>query len=191
MKKIFVCAIALMALMFANCGNKQNGSAENADSTATDTVAVVSEGAVGEAETLLTDLKEKLNSQDANGLEQVITSAKQKIDELVKAGKVEEAKAYAAKVKTFIDENAESIKQVAGGNSTISSIVNTISALPTDAESAVSSVGESVKSDAEKAVQSAKEEAETKATEAKESVKKKATDAVDNAANKALNKLGL
>lgn len=197
MKKIIVCAIAIMALAFAACGNKQGG---NRNAEADSTANAVVEG--DEIEAMTSDLKAKLDAKDSKGFSEAVASVKQKIDELVKAGKVEEAKAYASKVKQFVDENAETIKSVANGNETISDIVNTISALPTNAESAVDAAGEAVKSDAENAVKSAKDAAETKATEAKEAVKQKANDAVENAkqktndavdkaASKALNKLGL
>lgn len=203
MKKILVCAMAIMALSFTNCGNKQSGNADTAvDSLANETEAVATDAIESEAEALANDMKTKLDEKDSKGFSDIVATAKQKIDELVKEGKVEEAKAYASKVKQFVDENAETIKQVTNGNETINSIVSTISALPTDAQNAVDEAATAVKSDAENAVKSAKDAAETKASEAKEEAKKKANEAVDNAkqkandavdkaANKALNKLGL
>jgi len=199
MKKIIVCAMAFMALTFASCGNKQNGG----QTPETDSIAnVAADENGGEAEAVASDLKAKLDAKDSKGFSEAVASAKQKIDELVKAGKVEEAKAYASKVKQFIDENAETIKQVTNGNETINSIVSTISALPASAGDAVDAAGEAVKTDAENAVKSAKEAAETKVAETKEAAKQKANDAVENAkqktneavdkaASKALNKLGL
>lgn len=199
MKKVFVCAIAFMALTFTSCGNKQNGNAAQTDSL-TDTTAIAADGT--DAEALANEMKAKLEAKDANGLNEIVTSAKQKIEELVKAGKIEEAKAYASKVKQFVDENAEAIKTVTNGDETISSIVSTISALPSNAENAVEAAGNAVKSDAENAVESAKGAAETKVNEAKEAAKQKATDEVNKAKDKAnekvnkaasdaLNKLGL
>lgn len=200
MKKIIVCAIAFMALTFASCGNKQNGN----QTPETDSIAAAAtdENGGSEAEGLASDLKAALDAKDSKGFSDAVASAKQKIDELVKAGKVEEAKAYASKVKQFIDENAETIKQVTNGNATINSIVSTIKALPTDAGSAVDAAGNAVKSDAEHAVEAAKDAAATKAAETKaaakqkadeavDNAKQKANDAVDKAASKALNKLGL
>lgn len=192
--------MAVMALTFAACGNKQSANTESNDSNAVDTTAVA--GIAGEADALASDLKAKLEAKDSKGFSDMIASAKQKIDELVKAGKVEEAKAYASKVKQFVDENAETIKQVTNGDATVSSIVSAIKALPADAENAVDAAGDAVKSGAENAVKSAKDAADAKVTEVKEetkakaneavdNAKKKASDAVDNAANKALNKLGL
>lgn len=201
MRKVFVCAIAFMALMFASCGNKQSGNAAPNDSTATDSTIVAGDS-IDEAEAVANDMQAKLDAKDAKGLNEIVATAKQKIDELVKEGKVEEAKAYASKVKQFIDDNAEAIKTVTNGNETISSIVSTINALPSSAEGTVKAAGEAVKSDAENAVKTAKDAAETKVSEAKEAAKKKATDEVNKAkdkaneevnkaASKALNKLGL
>jgi len=200
MKKILVCAMTLMALTFAACGNKQSANVGSEDSAAVDTTAV--SGIAEEAEALASDLKAKLEANDSKGFNDIVESAKQKIDELVKEGKVEEAKAYASKVKQFVDENAETIKQVTNGNATINSIVDAIKDLPSNAEEAVDAAGNAVKSDAENAVQSVKDAADTKVKEVKEdtkakaneavdNAKKKANDAVDKAASKALNKLGL
>lgn len=185
MKKLFVCAIAFMALTFASCGNKQSGNAESADSL-TDSTEVVADstGATAVAD----EMKAKLEAKDAEGFNAVVAEAKQKIDELVKEGKIEEAKAYASQVKAFVDENAETIKQVANGSETVTSIVNTINALPSSAESAVNAAGEAVKSDAENAVKSAKEAAETKVSETKAAAKQKANEEVNKAANKAKEK---
>lgn len=209
MRKLFVCAVAFAALTLTSCGNKQSGNAAPTDSIA-DTAAVV-DNAEGEA--VAGEMKAKLEAGDAEGFSTIVTEAKAKIDQLVKEGKVEEAKAYASKVKQFIDENAETIKQVTGGNETVSSIVSAIGAIPSSAEDAVNAAGEAVKSDAENAVNSAKEAAENKVNEAKDAAKQKANEEVDKAkqkandavdkakqkandevnkaANKALNKLGL
>lgn len=210
MRKLFVCAIAFAALAMTSCGNKQSGNAAPTDSIA-DTTVVAADSEEGDA--VANEMKSKLEAGDANGLNTVVAQAKAKIDELVKEGKVEEAKAYASKVKQFVDENAETIKQLTGGNETISTIVSTISSLPSSAEDAVNAAGDAVKSDAENAVNAAKDAAETKVNEAKDAAKQKvdeakdaakqkatdevnkakqkANDEVNKAANKALNKLGL
>jgi len=196
-----------MALTFAN------GNAVPADSIASDSLAIDTAAINGEVAALTGDMQAKLEAKDSKGLTEIVESAKQKIDELVSEGKVEEAKAYASQVKQFIDNNAETIKQVTNGDATISSIVSAISSLPTNAENAVDAAGDAVKADAENAVQSAKDAAENKANEVKDAAKQtvdnakaaakqkaneevdkavnKANEEVNKAANKALNKLGL
>lgn len=199
MKKVFLFAFAFVALTFASCGNKQGGNAAQTDSVETDTVAIVDNSS---AEAVANDMQAKLQANDADGFKQAVESAKLKIDELVKAGKVEEAKAYASQVKAFVDENAETIKQLAGGEETVTSIVNTISAIPTDAESTVKEAGEAVKADAQQAVEDTKAAAKQKVEETKAAAKQKATDEVNKAkdkanqevnkaANKALKSLGI
>jgi len=210
MKKVFLFAFAFVALTFASCGNKQGGNAAQTDSISADTVAVADNNS---AEAVASDMQAKLEAKDADGFKQAVESAKLKIDELVKAGNVEEAKAYASKVKAFVDENAETIKQLAGGEETVTSIVNAISSIPANAESAVNEVGEAVKADAQQAVEDTKaaakqkvEDAKAAATQkvedAKAAAKKKASDEVNKAkdkanqevnkaANKALKGLGL
>lgn len=210
MKKVFIFAFAFMALTCASCGNKQAGNAPQADSVATDSVAIVDNA---DPEAIASDLQTKLEAKDSEGFKQAVEIAKQKIDELVKAGNVEEAQAYASKVKAFVDENAETIKQLAGGNETVSSLVNTINALPASAESAVNEAGEAVKADAQQAVDDAKSAAKAKVEEAKSAAsakvdetktkakqkaadevnkaKDKANQEVNKAANKALKGIGL
>lgn len=199
MKKVFIFAFAFAAMTFASCGNKQGGNAAPVDSVATDSVAIVDNSS---AEAIASDLQSKLEANDADGFNQAVEAAKQKIDELVKAGNVEEAKAYASKVKAFVDENAETIKQLTGGEETVTSIVNTINQLPADAESTVKEAGEAVKADAEQAIEDTKAAAKQKVEETKDKAKQKATDEVNKAkdkanqevnkaANKALKSLGL
>lgn len=176
--------MAFAALTFTSCGNKQSANTDSADSIA-DTTAVATDSAASEAESLASDMQAKLEANDASGFNEIVASAKQKIDELIQEGKVEEAKAYASKVKQFIDDNAETIKQVTNGDETVSSLVNTITSLPSNAEDAVDAAGEAVKSDAQNAVNTAKEAAENKVNEAKEAAKQKANDEVDKAKQKA------
>lgn len=188
MKKVFIFAFAFTALTFASCGNKTSGSAVQTDSVETDSVAIVDSSNV---EAVASDMQSKLEANDADGFKQAVETAKLKIDELVKAGKVEEAKAYASRVKAFVDENAETIKQLAGGEETVASIVNTISAIPANAESTVKEAGEAVKANAQQAVEDTKAAAKQKVEETKAAAKQKAADEVNKAADKALKGLGL
>lgn len=199
MKKVFLFVFAFVAMTFASCGNKQGNGAAPAEEVEKDSVAIVSNSS---PETVAADLQQKLQSNDAEGFKQTVKVAKEKIDEMVKAGDVEGAKAYASKVKAFVDENAEAIKQLAGGSETVSTIVNTINSIPVNAEKTVNEAGEAVKADAQKTmddaevaakakVEETKDKAKQKATEEVNKAKDKANQEVDKAANKALKKLGL
>ena len=168
MKKIFICAIAALSMTFVSCGNKTNENAAGADSAVvTDTEAMIEEGA-----TLVNDFKAKLDAKDTEGIKEVVAKAQEKIDELVKSGKVEEAKAYASKIQQFINENAETIKTVTSGNETVNNLVNTITSLPSVDELA-DKAKEAVKADAAQAEEAAKEAVENKKEEVKDETKQK------------------
>lgn len=212
MKKIYICALAAMAITMASCGNKTTANQEGTDSAmvANDTTAMAgmtAADAQGDAETLNNNLKAMIEAKDAKGIQAITAQAKEKIQQLINSGNYEAAKAYAEKVKTFINENAETVKSIAGGNETINSLVNTITNIPANAEGAANNAkeaaqnaGNAVKSSAQDAVNNAGQKIEDKVNEKKAEAKKKATEAVDkkkeeankavnDAVNKGLNKL--
>ena len=67
---------------------------------------------------------------------------------LVNAGQLDEAKAYGQSIKNFLAENAESIKIVTDGNTTIANLVNGIKNLPTTAETTAEQAKQAVTDDA-------------------------------------------
>ena len=67
---------------------------------------------------------------------------------LVNAGQLDEAKAYGQSIKNFLAENAESIKAVTEGNTTIADLVNGIKNLPTSAETTAEQAKQAVTDDA-------------------------------------------
>lgn len=200
MKKIFILAVA--ALSLAACGNK------SANDAAAEQAGAETQSVEATADSLAAVMQQQLTDKNATSFQSTIEAVKTQYEALVKEGKVEEAAAYASKVKTFITEHAEEIKTISGGNATINSIVTGLQSLPTSAEETVGEGVDAVKADAnqvkeaaEQTVDNAKEAAkqtvtdaknaaETKAKEAvdnaKQDVKKKANDAVNNALNKAL-----
>lgn len=189
MRKVLFLASAVLAITFASCGNKAKTAEEAVDSTAVVTAA----------DSITEVLSEKLSASDPAEVQTTLESLKAKYEELVKAGKLEQAAEYASKVQAFINEHAEEISKVASGNTTISSIVDGIKNLPTNVESAAKDAASAVKSDAEQiasdAVDKAKEEASKKVDEtvnnAKEEANKKVNEKVEEAnkkANDAVNK---
>lgn len=188
MKKLMIMALALVAMTMASCGDKTKAGAAT-DSVATDSVEAVAEP------TEISALAEQLKSGDASAVEQAITTVKQKYDQLVTEGKVEEAAAYASKMKEFIDEHSEEIKQATNGSATVSTIVDAVKNLPstvtTTAEDAASAAGADAKAVGDK-VKDAVEAAPAKAEEAvkakTDEAKKKAADAVDKKVNEGVDK---
>ena len=203
-----------LAMTFASCGNKANPSANGTD-TPTDTVAVLSKATEQTADSLTTALSSQLTSKDAKTMTATLAGLQVKYAELVKAGKLEEAKGYAVKIQAFLNQHAEEIQNVVAGNTTIASLVEGIKNLPTKATTTAEEAAAAVKSDvqtlattaadkavtdvkaatvdkaneavnkANDAVNNAKKEAEAKANEKVNNAKKKANDAVNKAANKA------
>ena len=158
-----------------------------------------------------------MGAKDATTLQTTIATIQAKYAELVKSGNLEEAKVYASKVQKFINSNAEKIKNVAAGNTTIAALIDGIKKLPTSATTTAKEAAAAVKSDAsnitntaagsvkgtttnavndvkQKATDKANEtidKTNKKANEAVEKAKKKASEAVGNATDKAIKGLGL
>ena len=198
MRKLFIMACAVAMTTLSSCGSKTAAPAESQDTTAT-TEATTAEAT--EADDVVSTLSSQLEAKDAKGLEATITAVKEKYAELVKAGKVEEAKAYASKAQEFLNKHTDELKAIAAGNTTVESLVNTIANLPTSAKAtaaeAATAVGldanaakEAIKAGAEQTVEDAKAAAKAKAEAAKadanakvEAAKAKAANEVNKKAN--------
>lgn len=192
MKKTFILAIAAVSMAFASCGNKSNAEVEAVDSTEVST-------AVSQVDSVVNALDAQLQGKDAKGLQTTIENVQKTYQELVESGKVEEAKAYASKMKEFLDKHAAEITAITSGNATVTDIVNAVKNLPTSAVTTTEEAGNAVKSDVENAAKTvanaAKDSVKSKVNKAVEDASKeaskKATDAVNNATKKALKGLGL
>lgn len=222
MRKWFVLAAALVAM--ASCGNK-NAQSEGTIADSTEYNPVDTTAAPAPAKTVASPvvdsltkvLTEQLSAKDAKQVKATVKAVMAKYQELLKAGKADEAAAYASQVKSFVDTHAEEIKNIAKGNATVAEVVNGIANLPTAAAAAVNGEANaaaqaagkaaarakaSVKKtegDAKQAVTDAKNQASQnakamkKAAEADakakvESAKQKTRDAANKAVNDALNK---
>lgn len=145
MKKIVIMALAAVALTFASCGNK---TANNAEGTDSDSVVALSEDAQATVNNLTAELQKALKDGNSEATIASLANLETIYKNLVDAGKLEEAKSYGSAIKKFINDNAETIKNVASGNTTIASLVNGITNLPTTAsttaEEAKSAVAEDV-----------------------------------------------
>ncbi len=154
MKKLFIFAAAL-ALTFTSCGNKAQNSQANADSTeVADTAAATDEAteqlsseSQATVDNLTAELQKAVNANDAKGTIATLANLETIYKNLVEAGKLEEAKAYGSAIKKFLNDNAESIKTVASGNTTVASLVNSIASLPTSAATTADEAKNAVASD--------------------------------------------
>ncbi len=198
MKKIIICMFAVAALVVTSCGNKSDAETDAASA--------------------VTELQTKLEANDAEGFSELVTKSQEAIESLMKEGKIDEAKAYAESLQNFINENAETIKNVTGNNETVNSIVDAIQNIPTgftgtldeakeNLQNAAQEVGEGAKgaleelkeeaiaerdkykNQAKEAAEEAKQKVNDAANQAVEDAKQKANDAVNKAANDAANKL--
>lgn len=187
MRKLLLLAGAVLAITFTSCGNKNKAQAPANDSDSTTTVVSTAADSINEV------LSDKLSSSNKQDVTTTLESLQAKYQELVKEGKTAEAATYASQVQAFINKHANEIKTVASGDATISSLVNGIKNLPTNAESAAKEAVSSVKSDAENAANTAvsntKTAAENKVNSAVNDAKSKANTAVTNAQNKANKKV--
>lgn len=196
MKKVFLFAAAI-ALTLASCGNKtQNGTAE-ADSTATENVATaddennpeLTEEAQATIENMSTELQKAIDAKDSKAAISTLANLQTIYKNLVAQGKLDEAKAYGSAIKSLINKNADALKNVASGNTTIASLVDGIKNLPTSAETtaeqAKAAIGEDITSLASPAIAKGATAVAT-AKEAAEAIKN-APAAVKNAAENAAN----
>lgn len=150
MKKVFILAAAI-ALTLASCGNKTQGSAADADSSAAienvDSASASAENTEGEdaSEAALSDdskatitnlgsqLQKAIAAKDCKATITTLANLQTIYKNLVAQGKLDEAKAYGSSIKKLISENAESIKNVAEGNTTILQLIDGVKNLPTSA----------------------------------------------------------
>ena len=191
MKKILLAVMAVAAIGFTSCNNKTNpGTAIDSTDVAaelTDASAI----AKSEAESLTATLTEKLAAADPATVQELLEQAKSKIAELVAKGDTEAAQAYKEVIDGFISNNAEQLKAVAAGNEALSTLVTTVTALPTDAAAAADAAKTAVEDAAANKVNEVKTNAAQTVNDAVETQRTRANDAIDNAAAEAKKKLGL
>lgn len=192
MKKVIIFAAAL-ALTFSSCGNKTQNAAANADSAAV--VANEEGGAELSADdqttidNLTAELQKAIDAKDAKTTISVLANLQTIYKNLAEEGKLEEAKAYGSAIKKLVNDNAESLKTIASGNSTVESLVNGIINLPTSAAATAEDAKAAITSDVVKLASPAIAKGETVVETAKAAAEmvKNAPEAVKNAAKSAVN----
>ena len=173
MKKVFLMAMAAIAFIFAGCGDKKTTPSYNQ----ADTTIVMDESADATADSLTSELDTQLSQNNTDAIQATLTSLQNKYAELVASGKLDTAKAYAAKIQQFLNDNADRIKAVADNNSSIAALVSGIQNLPTTAEATAEQAEEAVKNNAKEMMK----EAEFETNKAIDKAKQEATKATDNA----------
>lgn len=190
MKKAFVFAAAL-ALTFSSCGNKTQNTVANADSAAVvaneEGGAELSEDNKTTIDNLTAELQKAIDVKDAKTTISVLANLQTIYKNLAEEGKLEEAKAYGSAIKKFVNDNAESLKTIASGNSTVESLVNGIINLPTSAAATAEDAKAAITSDVVQLASPAIAKGETVVETAKAAAEmvKNAPEAVKNAAENA------
>ena len=180
MKKLLFTVMAVAAIGFTSCGNKTQQT-EAADGTE----VVVN---ADDAESIIANLKEYVETKDAAKLQEALAAVKEKIAELIKQNP-EAAKEYVAKVQAYLKENAESIKAVVGENETANAAVTALTSV--EPEALVNSLLDQVSDKAEETKDAAVDAAKQKADGVKDAAKQKANETIDNAAKDIKKGLGL
>lgn len=185
MKKVFLMAMAAIAFIFAGCENKKTSPNDNQ----ADTTIVMDESADATADSLTSELDVQLAQNNSDAVQATLTSLQNKYAELVASGKLDTAKAYAAKIQQFLNENAEKIKAAAANNATIAALVTGIQNLPTTAEATAEQAEEAVKNNAKDMMKKA-EHGTNKAIDKAKQEATKATDKANAQMNEAKDKAG-
>jgi len=164
MKKFFAMAAVAAMFLTACTGNK---IAEDLDFEKATPEAVVSA------------LAEKVQAGDATAINAALETVQTQLSKLVDAGNIEKVSQYAAKIKAFVEENAEALKNFNIDVTPLTKVIDQVAALPGAAV-------EEAQSAAEDAVEGAVDEAQGAVEGAVDAVEGAVNDAVD-AANKAAN----
>lgn len=160
MKKVFLFAAAI-ALTLASCGNKTQGNAAGSDSTATENVdttaaendgeetgdAALTEDGKATVTHLTAELQKAIDAKDSKAAITTLANLQTIYKNLVAAGKLDEAKAYGSAIKKFVNDNAESLKNVVEGNVTIANLVQGVQNLPTSASTTAEQAKAAIASD--------------------------------------------
>ena len=169
MKKLF--AMAAIAVMCLTGCNKANTAEEALDFEKATPEAVVSA------------LAEKVQAGDATAITAALETVQTQLAGLVDAGNVEKVTEYAAKIKAFVEENAEALKGFNIDVTPLTAVIDKVAAMPgaaqEDAEDAAQDATEAAQAQAEAAADAAIDEAEAKVDEAVKAAEKAVDEAIE------------
>ena len=150
MKKSYFLSLCLAALTFGSCGDSKQVKVGSDEAVAADSVVSVeglSEGINSTLTALQGELTSCIEKKDVSAVVTTLANMQVIYKNLVEEGKLEEAKVYGDAIKTFVSENAEQLKEIARGNTTVSSLIEGVKNLPTSAEATVDEAKKAVVSD--------------------------------------------
>ncbi len=130
-------------------------------------------------EAVVSALAEKVQAGDATAISAALETVQTQLSKLVDAGNIEKVSQYAAKIKAFVEENAEALKNFNIDVTPLTKVIDQVAALP-------GATVDEAQSAAEDAVEGAVDEAQGAVEGAVDAVEGAVNDAVD-AANKAAN----
>lgn len=169
MKKLF--AMAAIAVMCLTGCNKANTAEEALDFEKATPEAVVSA------------LAEKVQAGDATAITAALETVQTQLAGLVDAGNVEKVTEYAAKIKAFVEENAEALKNFNIDVTPLTAVIDKVAAMPgaaqEAAEDAAQDATEAAQAQAEAAADAAIDEAEAKVDEAVKAAEKAVDEAIE------------
>ena len=165
MKKLF--AMAAIAVMCLTGCNKANTAEEALDFEKATPEAVVSA------------LAEKVQAGDATAITAALETVQTQLAGLVDAGNVEKVTEYAAKIKAFVEENAEALKGFNIDVTPLTAVIDKVAAMPGAAQEAAEDA-------AQDAAEGAQEQVEGAVNEAADAAQGAVNDAV-SAGQKAVN----
>lgn len=141
-------------------------------------------------EAVVNALAEKVQAGDATAIAEAVETVKTELQGLLDEGNVEKLNEYAAKIQSFVEENAEALKGAGIDVAPLTNVLDQVKALPTSAQEAAEAAAEdavdAAKAEAEEAVEGAVEAGKSAVNDAVEAGKKAAGDAVE-AGKKAAN----
>lgn len=106
-------------------------------------------------EAVVSALAEKLQSGDATVITNALETVKAQLSKLVDAGNVEKVSEYAAKIKAFVEENAEALKGFNIDVTPLTSVIDQVAALPGATVDAAQGAAEDAVEGAQDAVEGA------------------------------------
>ena len=169
MKKLF--AMAAIAVMCLTGCNKANTAEEALDFEKATPEAVVSA------------LAEKVQAGDATAITAALETVQTQLAGLIDAGNVEKVTEYAAKIKAFVEENAEALKNFNIDVTPLTAVIDKVAAMPgaaqEAAEDAAQDAAEAAQAQAEAAADAAIDEAEAKVDEAVKAAEKAVDEAIE------------
>ena len=167
MKKFFALAAFAVAMIFGACTNKIEEGLDFSKASADEVVSA---------------LAEKLQTGDATIISKAIETVQAQLSKLMEGTDVAKVTEYATKIKTFVEENAETLKNFNIDVAPLTAVFDKVSALPGAAVDAAQGAAE----DAVEGAVDAAQDAVDGAVDAVEGAVNDAVDAAKGAVNDAV-----